>query len=51
MEGEPEERSLEGFESGSIPAGWTTWGDFGGWYVTDEYAYDGNYCIRTHRLA
>ena len=48
MEGEPEERSMEGFESGNLPAGWTTSGDFGGWYVTDDYAYDGNFCIRTH---
>ncbi|MDP8201929.1 MAG: fibronectin type III domain-containing protein [Candidatus Tenebribacter burtonii] len=48
MDGEPEERSMEGFEGGTIPANYTTWGDFGGWFVTDEYSYEGNYCARTH---
>ncbi|MCK4311624.1 MAG: hypothetical protein KAW88_02695 [Candidatus Cloacimonetes bacterium] len=48
MEGEETERSFEGFEGGSIPANWNTYGDFGGWYVTDESPFQGNYCARTH---
>jgi len=48
MDGEPEERSMEGFEGGTIPANYTTWGDFGGWFVTDEFSYEGNYCARTN---
>ena len=39
---------FEGFESGSLPPDWTTYGDFGGWYVTDEDSYEGNYYVRSH---
>jgi len=38
----------EGFESGSLPNGWTENGDDGGWYVTDEDAASGSYSIRTY---
>jgi len=38
----------EGFEGGSLPSGWTEYGDNGGWYVTDSGAYDGGHAIRTN---
>jgi hypothetical protein len=47
--GEPQDRSLEGFENGYIPVGWTTSGYLGGWFVTNENAFNGNYCARTHQ--
>ncbi len=47
-EGLETERFFEGFEGGSIPAGWTTWGDYGGWFVSDSLSFQGNYSARTH---
>lgn len=38
----------EGFESGSFPSGWTEYGDYGGWYVTNEDAYEGSYSLRSY---
>ena len=38
----------EGFEGGSLPSGWTEYGDNGGWYVTDSGAYEGDYAIRSY---
>jgi len=43
----------EGFESGSLPNDWTTYGDNGGWYVTSEdtmYSspYEGNYYLQSY---
>lgn len=36
----------EGFESGVIPSGWSTWTSGGtGWYITSGAAYEGNYSI------
>jgi len=46
-EGEPD-YSFEGFEGGSLPGSWTTYGDFGGWYVTNQNSYEGNYCARSY---
>ena len=39
---------FEGFEGGSLPSGWTEYGDNGGWYVTDSGAYDGGHAIRSY---
>jgi len=47
-EGLETERFFEGFEGGSIPAGWITWGDYGGWFVSDSSSFQGNYSARSH---
>jgi len=43
---------FEGFESGSLPSGWTEYGDNGGWYVTSgdsmNYPYSGDYFIQSN---
>ena len=45
----------EGFEGGSLPSGWTTYGesDSVGWYVTSgdtmySYPYEGNYYLQSY---
>lgn len=38
----------EGFEGGTIPSGWTEYGDNFGWYVTDSGAYEDDYAIRSY---
>ena len=42
----------EGFEGGSLPSGWTEYGDNGGWYVTSgdsmNYPYSGDYFIQSN---
>ena len=43
---------FEGFESGSLPSGWTEYGNNGGWYVTSgdsmNYPYSGDYFIQSN---
>ena len=38
----------EGFESGSFPSGWTEYGDCGGWDITNDVVYEGNYSIQSN---
>jgi len=40
----------EGFEGGSLPSGWTEYGDCGGWDVTNnvDIVYEGNYSIQSN---
>jgi len=38
----------EGFEGGLLTNGWTVYGDCGGWDITNNDVYEGNYSIQSN---